>query len=77
MSNAQTMKENHEIGGGYMGLVQQDSRLYLSQFEQFDNVVHLALHRFKRAEVADFPAVRPKDFDLHGYVNDRNGAWIH
>lgn len=66
-----------------LGLVQQDSRLYLiCQFEHFDNVVHLALHRFKHAEVSDFPAVRPKDFDLHGYVNDRhfnfsNGAWIH
>lgn len=66
-----------------LGLVQQDSRLYLiCRFEHFDNVVHLALHRFKRAEVTDFPAVRPKDFDLQGYVNDRhfnfsNGAWIH
>lgn len=66
-----------------LGLVQQDSRLYLiCRFEHFDNVVHLALHRFKRAEVTDFPAVRPRDFDLQGYVNDRhfnfsNGAWIH
>ena len=31
-----------------LALVQQDVRLYLiCQFDHFDNVVHLALHRFK------------------------------
>lgn len=66
-----------------LGLVQQDVRLYLiCQFDNFDNVVHLALHRFKKAELTDFDAARPQDFDLYQYVNNRhfnysNGNWIH
>ena len=66
-----------------LALVQQDVRLYLiCQFDHFDNVVHLALHRFKKAEVTSFDAHRPEDFDLQSYIHDRhfnysNGEWVH
>ena len=65
-----------------LGLVQQDNRLsLLCQFENFDDFVHLALHRFKKASVSAFPVNRPESFDLARYVNDRhsndnNGGWI-
>lgn len=56
-----------------LALVQQDVRLYLiCQFDHFDNVVHLALHRFKKAEVTSFDAHRPEDFDLQSYIHDRH-----
>lgn len=66
-----------------LALVQQDVRLYLiCQFDHFDNVVHLALHRFKKAEVTSFDAHRPEEFDLQSYIHDRhfnysNGEWVH
>ena len=66
-----------------LALVQQDVRLYLiCQFDHFDNVVHLALHRFKKAEVTSFDAHRPEKFDLQSYIHDRhfnysNGEWVH
>lgn len=66
-----------------LALVQQDVRLYLiCQFDHFDNVVHLALHRFKKAEVTSFDAHRPEDFNLQSYIHDRhfnysNGEWVH
>lgn len=66
-----------------LGLVQQDQRLYLvCQFDGYDNIRHLALHRMLTAHVLDFPAVRPKDFTLDKYVAERhfnysNGRKIH
>lgn len=65
-----------------LGLVQQDVRLYLvCKFDDFENVVHLAIHRFQEAEVTSFEISRPKDFNLREYVNQRhfnysNGDWV-
>ena len=56
-----------------LGLVQQESRLYLvCRFEGFDDIRHLALHRLSTAEVLAFPADRPKGFDLRQYVSNQH-----
>lgn len=44
-----------------LALVQQDVRLYLiCQFDHFDNVVHLALHRFKKQKSPLLMLIDPK-----------------
>lgn len=78
-----TINEKREGVVSPLGLVQQAHRLYLvCRFDGYDNVRHLALHRMTSARVLDFPADRPKDFELDRYVKDRhfnysNGRKIH
>lgn len=56
-----------------LGLVQQAYRVYLvCRFEGYDNIRHLALHRFESAVVLDFAADRPKDFSLDAYIASRH-----
>ncbi len=56
-----------------LGLVQQDSRLYLvCQFDGFDNYRHLALHRICQASLTTTHFARPKNFSLASYVADRH-----
>lgn len=56
-----------------LGLVQQAQRLYLiCQFEHYDNIRHLALHRMQKVVVLDHPAERPKDFSLAKYLQGRH-----
>ncbi len=56
-----------------LGLVQQDSRLYLiCQFDGFDNYRHLALHRICQASLTTTHFARPKNFSLSHYVADRH-----
>ena len=64
-------KKKHRVSP--LGLVQQGSRLYLvCQFDGYDNVRHLALHRMKSAKVAEMPSERPKSFSLKNYINERH-----
>lgn len=78
-----TINEERDGVVSPLGLVQQAHRLYLvCRFDGYDNVRHLALHRMTSARVLDFPAERPKDFELDRYVKDRhfnysNGGKIH
>lgn len=61
--------EENEAVVSPLGLVQQVQRLYLiCQFEGYNNIRHLALHRMDEAEVTAFPSVRPQDFSLSQYV---------
>ncbi len=66
-----------------LGLVQQGQRLYLvCQFEGYDDIRHLALHRIRSVKQLDVPAVRPKGFALDRYVKGRhfnysNGQKVH
>ncbi|WP_418954567.1 helix-turn-helix transcriptional regulator [Sutterella wadsworthensis] len=75
--------EENEAVVSPLGLVQQVQRLYLiCQFEGYNNIRHLALHRMDEAEVTAFPSVRPQDFSLSQYVASRhfnysNGGKIH
>lgn len=56
-----------------LGLVQQEGRLYLvCQFDGYDNVRHLALHRLISAVAVPFAAERPRDFSLDNYVAERH-----
>lgn len=56
-----------------LGLVQQDHRLYLvCQFDGYDNVRHLPLHRMDDARITDFQAQQPKGFDLSSYIRERH-----
>lgn len=56
-----------------LGLVQQDVRLYLvSQFEGYDNVRHLALHRMEDAEILARPSVLPAGFVLRDYMRSHH-----
>lgn len=51
-----------------LALAQQGASLYLvTRFEGHDNERHLALHRFKSAEMSTMSFVRPKEFDLKKY----------
>ena len=75
--------EENEAVVSPLGLVQQVQRLYLiCQFEGYNNIRHLALHRMDEAEVTAFPSVRPQDFSLFQDVASRhfnysNGGKIH
>jgi predicted DNA-binding transcriptional regulator YafY len=66
-----------------LGLVQQGVRLYLvCRRDEQGDIVHLALHRIKKAEATRTPADRPKDFNLHKYIGGRafnynNGELVH
>lgn len=54
-----------------LGLVQQEQCLYLvCQFDNYENLRHLALHRISSAKVLDFAVTRPKDFSLEKYISD-------
>ncbi len=67
--------QGHETVGTVspLGLVQQDSRLYLvCVFENYDDVRHLALHRMKRAHLLERQARRPEGFSLEAYVTSRH-----
>ena len=56
-----------------LGLVQQQSRLYLvCTYENDDKIFHLALHRIKSAKMTDFSREVPKDFCLSEYLNSRH-----
>ena len=56
-----------------LGLVQQQSRLYLvCTYENDDKIFHLALHRIKSAKMTDFSREVPKDFRLSEYLNSRH-----
>ena len=70
----ENMKGYHSGGTvNPLGLVQQDGRLYLvCNFENYENIVHLALHRLKKVELTDFESERPKDFDLNQYIHSRH-----
>ena len=75
--------EENEAVVSPLGLVQQVQRLYLiCQFEGYNKIRHLALHRMDEAEVTAFPSVRPQYFSLSQYVASRhfnysNGGKIH
>ena len=56
-----------------LGLVQQDRRLYLvCQFESYDNIRHLPLHRMIDATVLAEAASKVPGFDLNLYVRERH-----
>ena len=56
-----------------LGLVQQDRRLYLvCQFDGYDNIRHLPLHRMIDATVLDEPAKKVPGFDLNVYIRERH-----
>ncbi len=69
--NSDDEEKEHTVSP--LGLVQQDGRLYLvCQFDGYDNVRHLALHRLQSATAAPFAAERPSDFSLDRYVTERH-----
>ncbi|MBO5658669.1 MAG: WYL domain-containing protein [Duodenibacillus sp.] len=56
-----------------LGLVQQDRRLYLvCQYDGYDTIRHLAMHRIKDARRIETNAVRPKGFALNTYIAERH-----
>lgn len=56
-----------------LGLVQQDHRLYLvCQFEGYDNIRHLPLHRMDDATLLGEAATPVPSFDLKRYINERH-----
>ena len=56
-----------------LGLVQQDHRLYLvCQFEGYDNIRHLPLHRMDDAALLAEAATPVPNFDLKRYINERH-----
>ena len=56
-----------------LGLVQQDRRLYLvCQFDCYDNLRHLTLHRMIDARVLDEATTKVPGFDLSIYVQERH-----
>lgn len=66
-----------------LGLVQQEVRLYLvCQFDGYEDIRHLALHRIQKAKVSTFAVERPKGFELSTYIRTRhfnysNGEHVH
>ena len=56
-----------------LGLVQQDHRLYLvCQFEGYDNIRHLPLHRMEDAALLSEAATPVPGFDLNHYIDERH-----
>lgn len=54
-----------------LGLAQQGPRLYLvCQFQGYDNLRNLALHRIQEARDTKIPFERPRDFNLAEYDAD-------
>lgn len=54
-----------------LALVQQGASCYLVvQFEGFDDIRHLALHRFISAEISTMTFQRPTDFKLKTYITE-------
>ena len=54
-----------------LALVQQGPTLYLVvQFEGYEDIRHLALHRILSASMTNFPFERPKDFNLQNYQSE-------
>lgn len=66
-----------------LGLVQQEVRLYLvCQYDGYEDIRHLALHRIQKAKVTTFAAERPQGFELASYIRSRhfnysNGEHVH
>ncbi len=57
-----------------LALVQQGSNLYLvAQFDGFDDIRHLALHRCQTASVSSLTFEYPSEFDLSEYINQQAG----
>jgi predicted DNA-binding transcriptional regulator YafY len=57
-----------------LGIVVRDQVIYLvCTLWDYEDVIQLALHRIREAELLDEPASRPKDFNLDGYI--REGAF--
>ena len=60
-----------------MALVQQGVRLFLvCQFEGYENLRHLALHRMRRARLSGLKFERP-DFDLDSHIRDGRFGFGH
>lgn len=56
-----------------LGLVQQDLRLYLvCQFDGYDNIRHLPLHRMDDATLLTEAATPAPHFDLYRYIQERH-----
>ncbi len=52
-----------------LGLVLRDAVTYLlCTLWSYDDVVQLALHRMRHAEISDQPARRPEGFDIDAYI---------
>jgi predicted DNA-binding transcriptional regulator YafY len=65
--------DTKEYDASPLGLVTRDAMAYLvCTLRDYTDVVQLALHRIRRAEVQDHPAPPPKGWSLEAYV--RSGA---
>lgn len=57
-----------------LGLVMRDNTTYLvASNKEYNNPLHLPLHRFKSAELLDLDSTPIEDFDLDDYANNRMG----